>query len=152
MHLKPAVILFRLQCVNWGFLFNDWMFSLLLIRASRCKNSDPQTHGRWYYVMHFAHCGLGTPYGDNDPCQRCLKQSIFAWCHQAITRTNVDSSSHVLCCIYVWVISQGILMNLVITFFFSEITPLKWIPHLPGANWLIYPLTSSCRCILHCTI
>ena len=71
------------------------------------------------------------PYGNIHLGQHWLRQWFVAWRHETITRTNVDLSSQVFCGIYLRAISQVVLINLNMC---SDITFLKLLPHLPGAN------------------
>ena len=55
------------------------------------------------------------------------------------TQDIVHLSSNVFCVIYTRTLSQEVLLN-IIRNMCSEITLLKFLPHLPGANELIHHL------------
>ena len=64
-------------------------------------------HVEWLISLEaLAHCGLVMPYGNIDLGQPWLRQWLVAWCHQAITSTNVDLSSKVFCGIHQRTISH----------------------------------------------
>ena len=67
---------------------------------------------------------------------------VVAWWHQTITWTNIDFSSVKFCGIHLRLISQEVLKNLIQTMS-SEITILKLLIYLPGANHFI-----GYRCVI----
>ena len=72
--------------INELLLGDDVEFSIQTRNVSVRQNSD-------IYVNSLTHCSLVMPYGVNDSCQYWHRLSLDAWWHQAITWTNVDSSS-----------------------------------------------------------
>ena len=82
------------------------------------------------------HCGLVTPYGDMELGQHWLRQWLVAWRHQAITWTNVDSSSVRCHGIHLRALSLDD-VKIPINKTRLKIAVLKWHPGLPGANELM---------------
>ena len=75
-----------------------------------------------------------------DLIQILFPSFIHLWLHfvgcRAITRTNVDLTSKVFSGIQLRAISQEAFMKLIRKVTCAEITHLKWLPHLSGANEL----------------
>ena len=113
----------------------------------------PEWHGSMQYLrnMLMRHCPMpyfksipGTSFNSLWPRDAMwphrsvsILAQVMAWClkHQAITWTNIDVSTKVFCGIHLREISQ-----MLINFFCKmclEITLLKLIPQLPGANEFI---------------
>ena len=85
---------------------------------------------------NLTHYSLVTRYGDIDPGQHWLRYCLVAWWYQAITWTNVDTSSMVISGLHVRAISQEVLIKFMSNMMGSELTLLKLLPPLPGANEL----------------
>ena len=86
------------------------------------------------YGFFLPHYGLVAPYGETDLGQHWLRASCSKAppTHQAITWTMlIDSKA--FCDDYLRAISQEVFMNLIRNMG-SEITHLKLLPHLAGAN------------------
>ena len=60
-----------------------------------------QIHGVFFdWPPLLTHCGLVMPYGNIDLGHHWFRKWLVTWQHQAITLTNVDLSSSVLCGIH----------------------------------------------------
>ena len=81
------------------------------------------------------HWGLVTPHGDKELSQPWLRQWLVAWQHQAITWTNVDSSSVRSLSIHLRALSLDD-VKIPINKTRLKITFLKSHSDLPGANEL----------------
>ena len=100
--------------------------------------------------MLLTHCGLVTPYVARDLVQHWLRWWLVAWRHQAITWTNVDLSSVMSNGIHLRAILQEIPQSSV-TKISLKITYLKCCSNLPGANELMWNITTRTVCPINYT-
>ena len=95
--------------------------------------------------MYLNYCGLEMPYGDTDLSQHWLWWWLGAWWHQAITWTNIVSSTKLFCGIHLRAISQIALMKSIHNNICSEITVLKLL-HISRGEWVAFLRVLSCPC------
>ena len=100
------------------------------------------------------HRGLVLPYGDINLGQHWLREWLVAWCHQAITWTNVDLSSVRSSGIHLRAILQEIPQPSV-NEISLKITYLKFCSNLPGADELnsisiSHKICTLFSCVLFC--